>query len=253
MPELTATPKSPAVSDSKSQASSFPPSKSIILMRDIWRVYDTGEVRIEALQGISVEIPRSQFVAVMGTSGSGKSTLLNILGCLDHPTRGTYELDGVDVSTFSPTQRADIRNQKIGFIFQNFNLLPRTSVWENVEAPMLYSGVSKQERSKRIEHALQVVGIPEKARSHPNQLSGGQQQRVAIARALVNRPNLLLADEPTGNLDSATSQEIMTFLQYLNREEGITLVMVTHEPDIAAYASRTIHMKDGHIISDAAH
>ena len=193
---------------------SIPPQHSntaIISMHDIRRVYDTGEVRIEALRNISLEIPRGQFIAIMGTSGSGKSTLLNILGCLDHPTSGTYKLDGVDVSTFSPSQRADIRNQKIGFIFQSFNLLPRTSVWENVEAPMLYSGVPKQERSLRIQHALGVVGISEKAKANPNQLSGGQQQRVAIARALVNRPAILLADEPTGNLDSATSEEIMRF------------------------------------------
>jgi putative ABC transport system ATP-binding protein len=232
---------------------SRPPQHSkmaIISMRDIWRVYDTGEVRIEALRNFTLEIPRGQFIAIMGTSGSGKSTLLNILGCLDRPTNGTYKLDGVDVSTFSPSQRADIRNQKIGFIFQSFNLLPRTSVWENVEAPMLYSGVPKQERVHRIEHALGVVGISEKAKANPNQLSGGQQQRVAIARALVNRPAILLADEPTGNLDSATSEEILHFLQALNRDEGITLVMVTHEHDIAAYASRVIHMKDGLMIRD---
>jgi len=231
----------------------IPPQHSkmaIISMHDIWRVYDTGEVRIEALRKITLEIPRGQFIAIMGTSGSGKSTLLNILGCLDRPTNGTYKLDGVDVSTFSPSQRADIRNQKIGFIFQSFNLLPRTSVWENVEAPMLYSGVPKQERVHRIEHALGVVGISEKAKANPNQLSGGQQQRVAIARALVNRPAILLADEPTGNLDSATSEEILHFLQALNRDEGITLVMVTHEHEIAAYASRVIHMKDGLMIRD---
>jgi putative ABC transport system ATP-binding protein len=226
------------------------PAASIISMRNIRRIYDTGEVRVEALKDITLEISRGQFIAIMGTSGSGKSTLLNILGCLDRPTSGTYELDGVDVSTFSPAQRADIRNQKIGFIFQSFNLLPRTTIWENVEAPMLYSGVSKQERILRIEHALSVVGILEKAKAYPNQLSGGQQQRVAIARALVNRPAMLLADEPTGNLDSATSEEIMHFLQSLNRDEGITLVMVTHEHDIAAFASRMIHMKDGNIISD---
>lgn len=222
----------------------------IISMREIRRVYDTGEVRIEALRNISLEIPRGQFVAIMGTSGSGKSTLLNILGCLDRPTSGTYKLDGVDVSTFSPAQRADIRNQKIGFIFQSFNLLPRTSVWENVEAPMLYSGVPRHERMLRIQQALRVVSISEKAKAIPNQLSGGQQQRVAIARALVNRPAILLADEPTGNLDSATSEEIMHFLRSLNQDEGITLVMVTHEHDIAAYASRVIHMKDGLMISD---
>jgi putative ABC transport system ATP-binding protein len=189
-------------------------------------------------------------VAIMGASGSGKSTMLNILGCLDRPTRGVYLLDGIDVSTFSASSRADIRNQKIGFIFQSFNLLSRTSVWENVEAPMLYAGIPKAERVRRIEEALKVVGIPEKAKALPNQLSGGQQQRVAVARALVNHPAILLADEPTGNLDSATSDEIMTFLQTLNRDKTITLVMVTHEQDIAAYASRIIHMKDGRMISD---
>jgi putative ABC transport system ATP-binding protein len=223
---------------------------SVIALRDIWRIYDLGEVQVEALRGVSLDIQRGQFVAIMGTSGSGKSTMLNIIGCLDRPTRGLYWLDGIDVSTFSPTERADIRNQKIGFIFQSFNLLPRTSVWENVEAPMLYSGVGKVERANRIEAALKVVGIPEKAKALPNQLSGGQQQRVAVARALVNQPAILLADEPTGNLDSATSEEIMRFLQKLNREKGITLVMVTHEHDIAAYASRVVHMKDGNVLSD---
>ena len=182
----------------------------VISLHDIRRVYDLGEVQVQALKGVSLEIPQGQFVALMGTSGSGKSTMLNILGCLDRPTSGVYRLDGVDVSTFSPSQRADIRNQKIGFIFQSFNLLPRTSVWENVEAPMLYSGVPKAERARRIEAALKVVGIPEKTKALPNQLSGGQQQRVAVARALVNEPAILLADEPTGNLDSATSEEIMT-------------------------------------------
>jgi putative ABC transport system ATP-binding protein len=223
---------------------------SVISLREIRRVYDLGEVQVQALKGVSLQIPRGQFVALMGTSGSGKSTMLNIIGCLDRPTSGVYQLDGVDVSTFSPAQRADIRNQKIGFIFQSFNLLPRTSVWENVEAPMLYAGVPRAERTRRIEAALNVVGIPEKAKALPNQLSGGQQQRVAVARALVNQPAILLADEPTGNLDSATSEEIMHFLQNLNREKGITLVMVTHEHDIAAYATRILHMKDGHMLSD---
>ncbi len=223
---------------------------SVISLREVHKIYDTGEVRVEALRRVSLEIPRGQFVTIMGASGSGKSTLLNLLGCLDHPSSGIYLLDGVDVSTYNAAQRADIRNQKIGFIFQSFNLLPRTSVWENVEAPMLYAGISKQERVRRIQEKLTIVGIHDKARSLPNQLSGGQQQRVAIARALINHPAILLADEPTGNLDSATSEEIMKFLQRLNREEGITLVMVTHEADIAAYASRMIHMRDGCILSD---
>jgi putative ABC transport system ATP-binding protein len=223
---------------------------NVISLRDVLKVYDLGEVRVEALKGVSLEIARGEFVAIMGASGSGKSTMLNILGWLDRPTRGVYLLDGIDVSTFSASSRADIRNQKIGFIFQSFNLLSRTSVWENVEAPMLYAGIPKAERVRRIEEALKVVGIPEKAKALPNQLSGGQQQRVAVARALVNHPAILLADEPTGNLDSATSDEIMTFLQTLNRDKTITLVMVTHEQDIAAYASRIIHMKDGRMISD---
>jgi putative ABC transport system ATP-binding protein len=225
-------------------------SKAIISLREVRKIYDLGEVRVEALKGVSLEIARGQFVAIMGASGSGKSTMLNILGCLDRPTSGAYLLDGIDVSTFSAAQRADIRNQKIGFIFQSFNLLARTTVWENIEAPMLYGGVPKAERARRIEEALKVVGIPEKAKALPNQLSGGQQQRVAVARALVNHPAILLADEPTGNLDSATSEEIMRFLQNLNRQKQITLVMVTHEHDIAAYASRSIHMKDGCILSD---
>ena len=223
---------------------------AVIALQDVWKIYDTGEIRVEALRGVSLEIARGEFVAIMGASGSGKSTMLNILGCLDHPTSGVYRLDGVDVSTFSNSQRADIRNQKIGFIFQTFNLLSRTSVWENVEAPMLYSGTSKTERIHRIEEALSVVGLSEKAKALPNQLSGGQQQRVAAARALVNQPAILLADEPTGNLDSATSKEIMNFLQSLNSEKWITLVMVTHEQEIAAYASRRIHMRDGQILSD---
>ncbi|HLU99723.1 MAG TPA: ABC transporter ATP-binding protein [Acidobacteriota bacterium] len=211
-----------------------------------------GEVSVEALKGVSLEVPKGQFVAIMGASGSGKSTMLNLLGCLDHPTRGSYLLDGIDVSTFSAAERADIRNQKVGFIFQSFNLLRRTTVWENVEAPMLYAGVRRAERARRIEEMLEIVGIPDKAKAYPNQLSGGQQQRVAIARALVNQPSILLADEPTGNLDSSTSVEIMTFLQKLNREKEITLIMVTHEEDIAAYASRLIHMRDGRIVNDTA-
>ena len=235
-------------------AGASPPSgDSLLSLENVWKIYDLGEVQVEALRGVSVEVVPGEFVAVMGASGSGKSTLLNLLGCLDRPTRGRYRLDGIDVSTFSASQRADIRNQKIGFIFQSFNLLPRTSIWENVEAPMLYAGVSRQERARRIEEALEVVGIPEKAQVMPNQLSGGQQQRVAVARALVNRPAILLADEPTGNLDSATSEEIMRFLVDLNRDQGITLIMVTHEASVAAHAKRTIQVRDGLIVSDRIH
>ena len=242
-------------SSNASQTRSIPssdPLQTIISLEQIWKVYEMGEVRVEALRGVTLQIPKGQFVAIMGASGSGKSTLLNLLGCLDRPSDGVYLLDGVDVSTFSRAQRADIRNAKIGFIFQSFNLLSRTSVWENVEAPMLYSGVPKAERTRRIEEALEVVGIPEKARAYPNQLSGGQQQRVAVARALVNRPAILLADEPTGNLDSMTSKEILSFLQNLNRKQDITLIMVTHETDIAAYSSRKIQMRDGQITEDDA-
>ncbi len=230
-----------------------PNGDSLLSLEDVWKIYDLGEVQVEALRGVSVEVVPGEFVAVMGASGSGKSTLLNLLGCLDRPTRGRYRLDGIDVSTFSASQRADIRNQKIGFIFQSFNLLPRTSIWENVEAPMLYAGVSRQERARRVEEALEVVGIPEKAQVMPNQLSGGQQQRVAVARALVNRPAILLADEPTGNLDSATSEEIMRFLVDLNQDKGITLIMVTHEASVAVHAKRTIQVRDGLIVSDRIH
>ncbi len=226
-------------------------AQGLISLDQVWKIYDTGEVRVEAMRGISLEIPKGQFIAIMGASGSGKSTMLNILGCLDRPTRGVYLLDGIDVSTFSASQRADIRNQKIGFMFQSFNLLPRTSVWENVEAPMLYAGVAKSERTRRIEEVLEIVGIPEKAKALPNQLSGGQQQRVAVARALVNEPSILLADEPTGNLDSSTSEEIIQFLRDLNSQEGITLVMVTHEREIAAHAARVVEMRDGSIVSDS--
>ncbi len=224
--------------------------ESVIHLEKIWKIYQTGDVTLAALRSVSLDIRSGEFVAIMGASGSGKSTLLNILGCLDRPTKGLYTLAGIDVSTYSAAERADVRNQQIGFIFQNFNLLPRTSVWENVEAPMLYAGIRKAERSKRIEDALKTVGIFEKVASLPNQLSGGQQQRVAIARALVNRPSIILADEPTGNLDSHTSEEILAFLQELNQSQGITLVMVTHAIEAAEYASRRIVMKDGEIESD---
>jgi len=212
-------------------------------------VYDAGDVRVHALRGVTLEIERGGFVAIMGTSGSGKSTLMNILGCLDRPSRGQYYLDGVDVSGFSKDERADLRNRKLGFVFQGFNLLRRTSALENVELPLIYANVPAEERARRSRKALEMVGLGDKTASQPNQLSGGQQQRVAIARALVNGPSLLLADEPTGNLDSHTSTGIMDVFQRLN-DQGITVVLVTHEPDIAQYSRRMVVMKDGRMILD---
>jgi putative ABC transport system ATP-binding protein len=209
-----------------------------------------GDVEVHALRGISLTVRQGEFVAIMGASGSGKSTTMNIIGCLDRPTRGAYLLDERDVSQLSKDERADIRNRKIGFVFQGFNLLSRTSAIENVELPMLYAGLETAERHRRSTAALAAVGLAGREHNHPNQLSGGQQQRVAIARALVNRPSLILADEPTGNLDSRTSVEVMEIFQRLNREQGITLVLVTHEPDIAQYAKRVIVFKDGKISRD---
>ncbi|HET9532570.1 MAG TPA: ABC transporter ATP-binding protein [Blastocatellia bacterium] len=209
-----------------------------------------GDVEIQALRGISLQINPGEFAAIMGTSGSGKSTTMNIIGCLDRPTRGRYFLDGQDVSKLSKDELADIRNRKIGFVFQSFNLLARTSALENVELPMLYLGVKTAERVARAKEALELVGLADRIYSMPNQLSGGQQQRVAIARALVNNPAIILADEPTGNLDSRTSIEVMDIFQRLNRERGITVAIVTHEPDIAQYASRVVVFKDGRIKRD---
>ena len=223
---------------------------SVIELNDIHKVYDSGAVRVHALRGVSLEVERGEFVAIMGSSGSGKSTLMNILGCLDRPSTGTYLLDGLNVSNLSKDERADIRNQKIGFVFQGFNLLRRTSAIENVELPLIYAGVDAAERTRRSRLALAIVGLAHREDNHPNQLSGGQQQRVAIARALVNNPALLLADEPTGNLDSRTAVEIMDVFQQLNREVGLTIVLVTHEADIARYADRIIVVRDGLITRD---
>jgi putative ABC transport system ATP-binding protein len=222
----------------------------IIRICDLHKTYKMGDIEVNALRGINVTILRSEFVAVMGASGSGKSTIMNIVGCLDRPTRGAYFLEGQDVSALSSDEWAHIRNRKIGFVFQGFNLLHRTSAVENVELPMMYNGFLFKERRQRALEVLQLVGLADRAHHLPNQLSGGQQQRVAIARALVNRPSLILADEPTGNLDTRTSVEIMELFQNLNETEGITIVLVTHEPDIAEYAKRQIVFRDGLIISD---
>ncbi len=223
---------------------------ALITLDHVHKTYLMGDVEIHALRGVSLHIDRGEFIAIMGASGSGKSTTMNILGCLDKPTRGHYSLDGQDVSTLSRDELADIRNRKIGFVFQGFNLLSRTSALENVELPMLYLGVKTSERLQRAKEALEIVGLGDRMNNMPNQLSGGQQQRVAIARSLVNQPSIILADEPTGNLDSRTSVEVMDVFQRLNRERAITIALVTHEPDIAQYARRAIIFKDGRIKND---
>jgi len=223
----------------------------VIQLADLCKTYHTGEVEVQAVRSVSLEIKPGEFVAVMGASGSGKSTMMNVIGCLDRPTSGRYLFEGVDIGELSRDQLADLRNQRIGFVFQGFNLLSRTSALENTELPMLYSrpGIRPREQRRRAAKALDLVGLAERVGHYPSQLSGGQQQRVAIARALVNEPRLLLADEPTGNLDTRTSIEIMGIFQKLNRT-GITILMVTHELDIARYATRTVVMRDGRIVSD---
>ena len=227
-----------------------PEAPPVIQLDHIHKTYTMGDVDVHALRGVSLTIREGEFVAIMGASGSGKSTTMNIIGCLDQPTRGNYILSGQDVSAMSKDERADIRCQKLGFVFQGFNLLSRTSALENVELPMLYAGVETAARQQRAMDALAAVGLAGREQNHPNQLSGGQQQRVAVARALVNNPALILADEPTGNLDSRTSVEVMEIFQRLNRERGITLVLVTHEHDIAEYAGRVVVFKDGKIKKD---
>src|ERR687894_1074127 len=225
-------------------------AREVIRLEAVHKTYSMGDVDVHALRGVSLDIKEGEFVAIMGASGSGKSTTMNIIGCLDSPTRGAYALGGSDVSALSKDERADIRLRQLGFVFQGFNLLSRTSALENVELPMLYANVEGSERRRRAVEALHSVGLAGREQNHPNQLSGGQQQRVAIARALVNNPTLILADEPTGALDSRTSVEVMEIFQRLNRERGITLVLVTHEPDIAAYADRVVVFKDGKIQKD---
>jgi putative ABC transport system ATP-binding protein len=222
----------------------------VIEIKDLVKDYRLGEVPVHVLKGISFEIERGDFVSIMGPSGSGKSTLMNILGCLDKPTSGTYMLDGISVAGLERDELAEIRNRKIGFVFQQFNLLARTSAVENVELPLLYTDVPYRERRERARNALRAVGLAGREEHQPSQLSGGQQQRVAIARSLVNDPSIVLADEPTGALDSRTSIEIMAILQQLNRERGITVIVVTHDPDIAAYCNRNIHFKDGRLQLD---
>jgi putative ABC transport system ATP-binding protein len=224
-------------------------AEALVRLEDVTKVYRMGDVELHALAGVSLELMPGDFTAIMGASGSGKSTMMNLLGCLDRPTSGRYLLEGQDISARTNDELAQLRNQTLGFVFQNFNLLSRTSALENVELPLLYSNVPAAERHARARESLERVGLGELIDHHPNQMSGGQQQRVAIARALVNRPRILLADEPTGNLDSRTSEDVMALFQELGRT-GITVILVTHEPDIAAYAARVITMRDGLVRSD---
>jgi putative ABC transport system ATP-binding protein len=223
---------------------------ALIETQDLEKIYELGDSPVHALDRVSVSIEHGEFVAIMGPSGSGKSTFMNLIGCLDEPTGGRYMLDGIDMSGLGRDELAEIRNAKIGFVFQGFNLLPRTSALENVELPMLYNNTSSEKRRERALRALKVLGLEGREHHHPNQLSGGQQQRVAIARALVNDAPLILADEPTGNLDTKTSVEIMELLVKLNLESNITMVLVTHDPDIAAYSRRIIRFLDGRVIRD---
>ncbi|MBP7483155.1 MAG: ABC transporter ATP-binding protein [Lacunisphaera sp.] len=225
--------------------------RAVVQLQEIHKTYDTGEVQVHAVRGISLTIQKGDFLAIMGASGSGKSTLMNLIGCLDRPTQGSYLLDGIDVSNLGRDELADIRNEKLGFVFQGFNLLSRTTALENVELPMLYGRrrTTPRQLRERAMHCLEIVGLANRADHFPSQLSGGQQQRVAIARALVNEPQILLADEPTGNLDSKTSVEVLGVFQQLN-DAGITILMVTHELDIAAYCKRNLIVRDGRVVSD---
>ena len=227
-----------------------PGMRPLIQLRDVWKVYHLGDVEVRALRGISLDIRAGEFLAIVGASGSGKSTCMNLIGCLDQPTRGTYRLGDVDVATLSPNERAAIRNRRIGFVFQNFNLLGRTTALENVALPMIYANVPFAEQRRRARELLAAVGLRGREHHLPSQLSGGQQQRVAIARALANAPSVLLADEPTGNLDSQSSIEIMDLFVRLRRERHVTIILVTHEPHIAEYTRRVVTFRDGRIVSD---
>ncbi len=239
-----------ALSPARAGAAATEAAPTLIAIDDAWKSYHVEQVEIPAVRGVSLFIPAGQFLAITGSSGSGKSTFMHLVGCLDTLDRGTYRFEERPIERLSRRQLAQLRNRRIGFVFQSFNLLARTSIVDNVAMPLTYQGVGRRERKRRAAEMLERVGLADRLTHHPNQLSGGQQQRVAIARALVTRPAVVLADEPTGNLDTATSQEIMVLLQTMNRDAGISIVLVTHEPDIAAYAQRQVVFRDGRIVRD---